>query len=181
MTALTDSTVDVDAIRNLYSTNSTAKLALDYFASRERNSGETTVDRLHHVLAAMDLSISYPDVRDFLRELADLKCGEYRIGRRGWSSRLIWAVSLISLGQAAAGNAASVEELTREEAVEEADAPLEQQSKAAPSEASDTRVSYPLRPDRNVEFSLPKDLTMREAQRLADFIRTLPFDSPPSP
>ena len=36
-------------------------------------------------------------------------------------------------------------------------------------------VAYPLRVDLMTEFSLPKNLTQKEANRLADFIRTLPF------
>src|SRR5712692_111875 len=111
MTTLANSHVDVNAIRELYTKNSTAKLALDDFASRKLNRRETTVDRLHSVLATKNIHVSYTEVRDFLRELANLGCGEYRIGRRGWPSRLVWTVSLASLGQAAAGKRASVEEL----------------------------------------------------------------------
>jgi hypothetical protein len=46
------------------------------------------------------------------------------------------------------------------------------------TETSDIRVIYPLRIDRHIEFLIPKDLTTREAQRLSDFIKTLPFDAP---
>jgi hypothetical protein len=35
---------------------------------------------------------------------------------------------------------------------------------------------FTLRPDLVVAFELPRDLSGREASRLADFIRTLPFE-----
>jgi len=37
-------------------------------------------------------------------------------------------------------------------------------------------VSYPLRADLKIEFNLPTNLTRREAERLSDFIKTLPFE-----
>jgi hypothetical protein len=180
MSTLAEKDIDMDAIRDLYSKNPTAKLAFDDFATRKLNRRETTVERLHAVLAAKNLNVSYANVRDFLRELAKLKCGEYRIGRRGWHSRLVWIVGLVSLGQAAAGTRANVEKLNFAEAAEETD-PAEEPEPASPrAETLDIRVIYPLRIDRHIEFLIPKDLTTREAQRLADFIKTLPFDAPGS-
>ena len=37
--------------------------------------------------------------------------------------------------------------------------------------------SYRLRPDFIVQIELPADLNAREAERLADFIKTLPFEA----
>jgi hypothetical protein len=37
--------------------------------------------------------------------------------------------------------------------------------------------SFNLRPDFKTEFSLPEDFTADEAERLAAFLRTLPFPS----
>lgn len=36
-------------------------------------------------------------------------------------------------------------------------------------------VSYPLRPDFMVSFQIPSDITMEEAQRLSDYLKTLYF------
>jgi hypothetical protein len=180
MTTLANNNIDVDALRTLYVKSPTAKLAFDDFAARRRNQRETKVDRLHAVLVGKGLRISYADVRNFLQELAKLNCGEYRIGRRGWQSRLVWGVALVSLGQAAAGTRANVEELNAEEAGDETDAAEEPETAPPRAETSDIRVIYPLRLDRHIEFLIPKDLTTREAQRLSDFIKTLPFDAPGS-
>jgi hypothetical protein len=181
MTALPDKEIDIKAIRNLYAEKPAAKLAFDDFAARRRNQKETKVDRLHAVLAGKEGSrVSYGDVRNFLQELAKLNCGEYRIGRRGKPSRFVWRVGLASLGQAAASTRANVEELNADEAVDETDAAEEPEAAPPRTETSDIRVIYPLRLDRHIEFLIPKDLTTREAQRLSDFIKTLPFDAPGS-
>jgi hypothetical protein len=37
------------------------------------------------------------------------------------------------------------------------------------------RHEYRLRPDFTAQIELPEDLTTREAARLADFLKTLPF------
>lgn len=37
-------------------------------------------------------------------------------------------------------------------------------------------LEYPLRPDYLAQLVLPQDLTLREAQRLCEFIRTLVID-----
>jgi hypothetical protein len=41
--------------------------------------------------------------------------------------------------------------------------------------AQTIRHEYRLRPDFTAEIELPEDLTTREALRLADFLKTLPF------
>src|SRR2546428_416580 len=105
---------NTDAIKKLYATNPAAKVAFDYFATRQRNKRATTVKRLHAVLVAQGHDVSYNETRDFLRELAKLKCGEYKMGRKGWDSRLEWSVGLASLGQVAAGQRAEVTKLTEE-------------------------------------------------------------------
>src|ERR1043166_2941458 len=112
MTNWNNNEIDLNAIRQLYATNRAAKRAFDYFATKKRNKRSTTVDRLHAVLVSQGHKVSYTEVRNFLRELADLKCGEYKMGRRGWPSRLQWSVGLVSLGQAAAGQRSEVTGLT---------------------------------------------------------------------
>jgi hypothetical protein len=172
MTTYNNNASHLQNIRRLYSENSTAKAAFDYFASCERNRRATTVDRLLQGLQARGNGVSYGEVKDFLLELARLGCGKYIIGRRGHPSRIEWSVGLVSLGQAAAGNRLQIEEFvednTEQQQVED--------SKTVMEQVADMKVSYPLRPNRNVELILPKDLTTREAHRLAEFIKTLPFD-----
>jgi hypothetical protein len=177
MTNLNNNGPNVDAIKKLYTTNRVAKIAFDHFATKQRNKSATTVDRLRAVLVAQGHEVSYNEIRDFLRKLANLKCGDYKIGRRGWDSRLEWSVGLVSLGQAAAGRHSEITRLTEEEAAESQKEDTEELAAAeVPVDTQDMKVSYPLRPTRSVEFVLPKNLTAREAHRLAEFIKTLPFE-----
>lgn len=37
------------------------------------------------------------------------------------------------------------------------------------------KISYPLRPDFNISFEIPADMTKEEAERLNTFISTLHF------
>ena len=37
------------------------------------------------------------------------------------------------------------------------------------------KISYPLRPDFNISFEIPADMTKEEAERLNNFISTLHF------
>jgi hypothetical protein len=166
--------VDMDAIKNLYAENSVAKVAFDYFATRQRNRSETTVNQLLADLVARGHQASYVEVRDFLRKLAQLNCGVYIIGRKRRPSRLRWRVGRVSLGRAAAGQPFQVEQLTDEEAAGANDEVEE--GPIGMLNPDDLKLSYPLRRERHVEFILPKDITSTEAQRLSDFIKTLQFE-----
>lgn len=172
MTTYSNDSNNLQNIRRLYSENATAKAAFDYFASCERNRRTTTVDRLFEVLQARGNGMSYGEVRNFLMELARLGCGKYIIGRRGRPSRIEWNVGLVSLGQAAAGNRLQIEEFVEDNAEQQ----QVEDTKTVTEQTADMKVSYPLRPNRNVELILPKDLTTREAHRLAEFVKTLPFE-----
>ena len=83
---------------------------------------------------------------------------------------MVWSVGIVSLGQVASGKATAVQEIDTV-SVEEESAPSD--NKAVEHDLMD--VSYPLRKELMVRFSLPKNLTQKEANRLADFIKTLPF------
>ena len=164
----------LEAVRKLYAKNRVAKAAFDHFAICQRNRGATAVNRLLSVLWAHGHDVSYSEVRDFLRELASLKCGVYKIGRRGQPSRLEWTDKLVSLGQAAAGQRSEIEAFTEEEAaVETKEAEPGVNGELMPG---DMKLTYPLRRDRHVEIVVPKDITSTEAQRLGDFIKTLQFE-----
>lgn len=166
--------IDMAAIKQLYTMDSVAKAAFDYFATRQRNGTVTKVNRLLAVLNDRGNKASYGQVRDFLRNLGSLGCGAYVIGRRGQPSRLQWRVGMVSLGQAAAGHGTHVDQLTAEEVASANDEAEEQPADVVNSD--EMKVSYPLRRDRHVEIILPKDITPTEAQRLSDFIKTLQFE-----
>jgi hypothetical protein len=153
--------VDLGRLRKLYSSDSAATAILDHLASRERNWRTTTVDRIQSNIAAA--GVSRGDVIAVFKALEDYGCGQFRVGRKGFPSRFEWTAQMVAVGQAAAGETEQIEEITEEDEGEgEAEASL--------------KHSYRLRPQVTLTLELPKNLTGAEAERLAQYIRTLPFE-----
>ena len=152
--------VDFNELRSFYNENDSAKAVLDHFASRERNWGTTTVDRIHSNLGG---NVSRGDVIWVFRKLDSFGCGSFKVGRKGHQSRFEWDVKMVEVGQAAAGETEQVEEVSPEEAGEENRG------------NSLFKHTFRLRPDQSVTVELPADLTSQEAARMARFIETLPF------
>jgi hypothetical protein len=163
--------VDFTAIRNLYSTDSAAKGIFDYFGKCKKNKRETSVARLHGMLLREGGDLTSPQVSQILRKLAGLNCGDFKIGRRGKPTRIEWKVKLVSLGQYASGQTTVLQNLDPETSEDDDEPVTEEQL----SDSDHMNVTYPLRLDLMVGLSLPKNFTQKEANRLADFIRTLPF------
>lgn len=82
-------------------------------------------------------------------------CGRFVVGRRGRESRFEWWVSMKELAHLCLEVAEPSTEMDED--------------------ADFVGHEYRLRPDLTIGFQLPSDLTEREAKRLADFVRTLPF------
>ena len=161
--------IDIKRLRSMYSASSINKTAFDSFAAREKNSAETKVERMLYLLSQAGLAeVGRKDVVDLFRELQEANCGEFLIGRRGHFSRFAWGVSLIDVGQVAAGEAETVEVLSEAE---------KQNVEAEEAQTADIEHAFNLRPDSRVVLRLPKNFTGAEAMRLADFIKTLPFSA----
>ena len=161
--------VDAKILKRLYGASPAATAILDDFAGRTYNSTSTKVERLEIRLRRAGHELPRRELVGVLKQLADAGCGSFITGRRGQSSRLEWAVQMISVAKAAKGEKSAVERLS----------PAEQ---GIPEEEDDVpaglvRHSYRLRQDLTLNLELPADLTAKEAIRLGEFIRTLPFDS----
>lgn len=154
--------VDFNCLRRLYREDDAAKAVLDHFASRERNWGTTSVDRMLTNIAADGKELARGDVIAVFRELEKCGCGAFVAGRKGWPSRFEWQVQMVSVGRAAAGETDQVEEVSEEDAGEE---------------EAENLIKHPfrLRPDLTISLELPIDFTPKEATRVARFIETLPF------
>lgn len=166
MTSSTADAIDVTALRSLYGSSAVARAVLDHFAVRKNSSSKTTLNRLLATIQADGQDVVRNDVRQVFRALEQAKCGVFVVGRKGHPSRFEWGVSLIDVGRAARGEHVSVQVLKEPAApsrspVLEDDGLLEHR--------------YRLRPDLELRFDLPANLTSAEAGRVADFIRTLPF------
>ncbi len=100
------------------------------------------------------------------KRLAGHGCGRFITGRRKGKSRIEWSFYLSSLGNVARGNADEPEEIDPNPADGKDD-----------NVSSDIMHVFKLRPDKDVNIALPEDFTKKEAERLAAFINSLPFDS----
>jgi hypothetical protein len=161
-------------IKRLYTSTALARSFFKWAASRVNDRTETTLDRLEVVLQT-----GRRDVVALARSLDEIGCGKFIEGRRGAHSRIQWHYSLRSLGLVAIGTKDAVEDVDAELAADESNRAGGEESGTAPEAGGEgIRHQFTLRPDVRVEFLLPKDLTSREAERLASFIHSLPFEGP---
>jgi hypothetical protein len=159
------SKVDIKKLKDLYLKSGAAQALLDEFAQRERNRTETKVDNLLY-LKVDNRPITRGEVIQVLQEFERVGCGTFVVGRKGHASRFQWTVGLPSVGKAAAGEDVPLEVISEEE---------RQQADELPERELET-YAFPLRPNLKVELELPTDLSSAEASRLADFVKSLPFD-----
>ena len=168
---------NVKQLRALYAANQNVKAILDCFASRERNATVTKVDRLFSILDTSGASVSRWNLVKALRELSDLGYGRFVVGRKGHPSRVEWNVEIVSLGKAGTGATDVIQVAKNDDAELEVEEDLVRtESTSCASSVPMMKVRYPLRAELEVELALPKNLTRREAERLSDFIKTLPFE-----
>lgn len=152
---------DVDRLRQLYQSDETARAFLDHCAQRQRNQTETTIDRSLNNLKQLGGTFTRADLIRVLKALAEIGCGEFVTGRRGWPLRFVWGTDMIGVGRVAAGEDQQIEQYSEDE---------------EPTRSLLTHAFY-LRPDTLVELELPIDLSPDEADRLAKFVNALPFDA----
>ena len=152
-----------DKVKRLYSKDQTARIFFDHMASRERNQSETKVERVIRILSEEGQHIARADVINLFKKLQEIGCGQFVTGRRGWPSRFVWSVSLISASRAAIGEQEEIEELPQTDSLKD-------------DEAGNITHSFHLRPDYELKLELPIDLTPKEAERLASFVKSLPME-----
>lgn len=162
---------NVKALKALYASGSVAKAVLDEFASRQRNQQTTKLEQLLFRLNNSGAVVAKADVIALLRRLDEIGCGDFRTGRKGHPTRFEWKYDLVGVGKAAAGGTQAVEEI--QPTADQDNCDEEAAVKANPEGA--IRHTFQLRSDWQVELRLPADLSVREAGRLSEFLKTLPF------
>ncbi len=172
MTALESSPLNLRALKALYSADPIAKSVLDEFASRQRNQRKTKLDQLLQRLSNAGKVAPRGEVINVLRKLDEYGCGSFITGRKGHPTRFEWQYDLVSVGKAAAGGTQAVEEIQPTADPDNGDDEIA--VKAVPEGA--IQHTFQLRPGWQVELALPADLSAREAGRLSEFVKTLPFD-----
>jgi hypothetical protein len=145
-------------LQELYNDSEAAKAVLNDFAQRLRKQSITKLDQLLNRVA-----VARPEAIRVFRSLENIGCGEFIEGRKGHPSRFSWTDDLTAVGRAARGEVPSV-------------APLEEEEEDQPENKSIFEREHPLelRDNYIARVRVPADLTEREAERLATFIRSLP-------
>jgi len=143
-------------LQALYASSPRARAFLDHLAQRGKNP-KGWYSSVEQVLNALDNEATPADAREVLEQLAAAGCGEFKVGRRGWPTRLAWNVDAILAGKAGRGESVDMES--------------PKDGGLAPNM---TEVAFPLRDDLVLTLVLPKDLSDKEAERLSTFLRSLP-------
>jgi hypothetical protein len=173
MTIDQDTKLNTRAIRTLYVSDPVAKIILDEFGARQRNQQVTKLDQLLLRLSNAGNGVARSDAISILRKLDEAGCGKFLAGRKGHPTRFEWHYDLVSVARAATGEVQVVEQIQPTPHGENGDGSGVVEV-AVPEGAIEHK--YQLRADWQVVLALPSDLTSREAGRLSDFIKTLPFD-----
>lgn len=166
--------LNMEGLRELYKVDRTAQALFDNLARRVNNSREQNVDQLERSLAKDGVEASRRDITHVLKQLQQAGCGEYIVGRKGHPSRFRWDVEMVAVGRYAAGISTNIDR-----GLPNGDEGTQTETGAdgrLPASSHEFTHGFQLRPDLLVSFRLPADLTSSESVRLADFIKTLPFD-----
>ena len=153
--------MDAGQLRTLYQNNSGVRVIVDHMAARQRNQTETKLKRILSLLQNDGHAARKPEIIAAFRELESAGCGEYVEGRHGWPSRFVWSVGSLSACQTAQGQDVAIEPVTMDD------------DDATPETLTHT---FHLRPDHDIELTLPIDLTANEAARIAKFVESLPME-----
>lgn len=164
----------VQGVRRLYrQRDKVARGVIENLAARSTDF-ETEVREI-----AEATRIPHLEIVRVLKELAKCGCGDFLVGRKGRASRMQWKVDPRLLRDAATGK---VEELPLAEPdpdlreVEAAPVPAAGPTAGRSAKDEFLTHTYNLRSGLPVSFELPSSLTRSEADRLAKFILSLPFD-----
>lgn len=105
----------VGALKRLYAEDEAAHTFFEWAAQRQNDATQTSIAYL-----AQKASTDERHARELAKRLAGLGCGQFVVGRRGAQSRIVWSVSLKSLGHAVTrdGTIESLDPELRAEAVD---------------------------------------------------------------
>lgn len=171
--------VDIDRLRQSYQTNPELEAICNVLGKRKNNQNVTKTQSLLNILNRDRADhIKQLKLIAAFRELEACECGEYIEGRHGHASRFVWnsAYGSIMICRTAMGESIAFDPST---SLDEFDRASEETYEGEEGEDDEyprrLNHSFNLRADYQLEFSLPSDLTITEAERLAAFIITLPM------
>lgn len=170
----------IEGLRALYrGDDEDYKTFFDKAAVRKKNLWNTAITSIASMLAG-----SREDAIVVGKEMDRIGAGQFIVGRRGAETRVEWNFRLDSIGQVARGDHDELIAISAEEE-EEVEEKGHNEVPGKPRILDDFPVpdgwllhTFRLRPTELALIALPEDLTQTEADRMADFIRSLPFDRP---
>ena len=117
----------VEELRGLYKQGLGWKEFFDSIASYQRPVTELTAE-----LAAKKSGLAHDTIVTGFKQLAELKIGDFRYGRRGGKTRIIWKYSPGSVGRVAQGVQSDLEGYSEndEELVDDTDAETNEEARA---------------------------------------------------
>jgi len=163
-------------LTRVYKRNAVAKSVLDRFATLSENVHSMNVDDLESHVNSVEKA--RPQIIEFLKSLAAGKWGTFVTGRKGHVSRFESKLSLKKIGQLAGGypeeedTEQSTEDFPSTNLVPRAD---EVATSASPVPQI-LKHRFLLRPDYAINIDLPANMTSAEANRFAEFVKSLPFN-----
>ncbi len=163
--------INTEILQALYKSSGSIAALLDYLGGRERNYRETKPETLIlRVRQYNDTEVSRSEMIKFFRELERAGCGRYVEGRWGHSSRFEWTVKMSVVGQVAKG-------ISPDDLEDETDGwGFTEDDVEPPEDGNFITHEFFLRPDFQMSLTLPSDLRSSEAERISDWIKTLPFE-----
>lgn len=161
---------NIESIRSLIPLGSPGRRFVTQISERGREpkGHETPIDD------AVACGLSKAEAIKLFRALENAGCGEFRVGRRSKKTRIVWSQSAITLAKEVLTGGADdhrSHQATADKAPSARSPAIVQSSGTAMAHVH----HFLLRPNCEIRFELPLDLTDEEAMRLTEFIRALPF------
>jgi len=144
--------VNEDKLRAKYKNDPLFRMFMDVLAKAPKDYRLLTVGQLCDLLAKAGANIYRHDAVRMFQSTHGENRGWFTVGRRGYSSRFDFYASSKAMAEAAIGKTTHA--------------------------ATPALLMHKFRLRRNLEISLelPSDLSAKEVERIADFLRTLPFN-----
>lgn len=162
-------TIDNDTVKKLtglYQEDEVARRLFDWLSERRKDITETSVDRA----SWMAQSQPYEIIRLF-RELEEIGCGTFILGRKGWKTRFRWNYSVRSLGETAKGQTAKLADID----INNVDVEENMQDTGETVSILMHAHNFQLRPNLQLTIELPGDFSAKEAERMSQWLKSIPF------
>jgi hypothetical protein len=166
----------IDALQQAYQDGAAMAQVMNAFGKYRNAMREVTVDRIWDRIGRG--AVRRSDIVAALKQLQELGFGSYTKGAHGYASRFGFARSQGPLRLSMLARGIAEEEDLPDDFYPEGEE-LKADADAIDSMGDGDSVTHRflLRQDREVAFSLPADLTFKEAKRLSLWLKSIPFDS----